>query len=94
VRPELVAFALAAIACGDGHLRGSVSPSPDEHTYLAIVDDGGCDVLIVDGVVWRHGRARVRIAPGEHRIACGEGDSGIGFFVPEGVVFGFDYWGP
>lgn len=93
MRPELVGLALAAIACDDGHLRGSVSPSSDGHTYLMVVDDGGCNVLTVDGAMWRHGRARARIAPGEHRIAC-DGGSGIDFDVPEGVVFGFDYWGP
>jgi len=79
--------------CGDGHLRGSVQPSQDGKTYLAVVDDGGnCGGIKVDGKPWAHPIGSPgRIAPGIHTIECG---GEIEFEIPAGVVFSFDYWGP
>jgi hypothetical protein len=34
-------FALALTGCDDGYLRGSVTPSKDGLTYLAVIDDNG-----------------------------------------------------
>jgi hypothetical protein len=85
---------LAVAGCDDGHLRGSVEPSVDGETYLAVMDDNGgkCGPIKVDGAVWpfRIGEPG-RIAPGVHSIECGTGNS---FEIPKSVVFRFDYWGP
>lgn len=92
--------ALAAVlgaGCDDGHLRGSVSPSPDKSTYLVVADDngGGCGQIFVDGKVWPHAiGVRGPIQPGDHGISCGDAAPNITFSVPSGVVFTFDYWGP
>ena len=87
-------LALTASACDDGHLRGSVTPSSDGKTYLAVVDDNGgrCGPINVDGKLWtrRIGEAGP-VEPGIHRIECG---TEIRFTIPPGVVFKFDYWGP
>jgi hypothetical protein len=88
----LVALGLAG--CDDGYLRGSVTPSEDGLTYLAVVDDNGghCGPLLVDGTPWEHGIGEAGlISPGRHSIKCG---APIEFEIPEGVVFRFDYWGP
>lgn len=87
---------------GDGHLRGTVSPSSDGQTYLSIVDDngGGCGDFIVDGDVWHHSiGAAAAIDPGVHAIDCGaledfDPENAIMFDIPAGVVFRFNYWGP
>lgn len=74
--------------------RGSVAASSDGYTYLAVVDDNGghCGPLTVDGSIWPYkiGEAG-KISPGHHVIQCG---GSIGFDIPEGVVFRFNYWGP
>lgn len=83
-----------AVGCGDGHLRGSVEPSPDGKTYLAVVDDngGGCGPIEVDGKPWAYPIGKPgRISPGLHTIECG---GKIEFEIPDGVLFSFDYWGP
>jgi hypothetical protein len=93
-RITVVLLALAISACDDGYLRGSVEPSPDGDTYLAVMDDNGgkCGPIKVDGVVWPYKIGELgRIAPGVHRIECGTANS---FEIPKGVVFRFDYWGP
>ena len=86
--------ALTTAACDDGYLRGSVVPSPNGETYLAIVDDNGgrCGPITIDGVVWPFKIGEPgRITPGIHRIRCG---GSISFEVPKAVFFRFDYWGP
>lgn len=93
-RTFVAAVALSLSACvDDGHLRGHVTASPDGNTYLAIVDDRDGCALKVDGRLWTAGAGEAQpISPGEHTIDC-DGEE-IGFIVPEGVVFNFDYWGP
>ena len=79
------------------NLRGSFVPSEDKKTYLIVLDNnsGNCEPLMVDGKEWTlNTTEKSEIAPGEHRIQCGEGDSGIGFIIPEATVYSFDYWGP
>ena len=94
LRTLIAALALSLSGCGDdGHLRGHVTASPDGKTYLAIVDGRNGCALKVDGRLWTAGTGEARpISPGEHTIDC-DGEE-IGFIVPEGVVFNFDYWGP
>lgn len=85
------------VACGDGELRGHSETSPDGRTYLVIEDDNGgaCGKLTVDGSEWTRPKGTAgEIAPGEHTIKCGEGDSGIQFSVRSATTFFFDYWGP
>lgn len=81
-------------ACGDGHLRGEVGPSPDGDTYFSVADDNGgrCGPIVLDGVPWPHPLGvYAPIEPGVHTIACG---GEVEFEVPPGVRFAFDYWGP
>lgn len=42
--------------CDDGYLRGSVTPSHDGNTYLAVVDNNGgkCGTIFVDGKRWEY----------------------------------------
>jgi hypothetical protein len=90
---SVVALILCA-SCEHSTLRGTYAPSRDHKTYLAVVDDNGgrCGPIKVDGKVWPHpiGEA-APIDPGPHTIACG---GEIGFDIPRGVVFKFNYWGP
>lgn len=82
------------LSCDDGHLRGSVSASPDGETYLVVADDNGghCGPIAVDGQAWSFAIGeRGPIEPGRHSISCG---AEIAFDIPPGVVFEFDYWGP
>ena len=75
-------------------MRGSVAPSPDGETYLAVMDDNGgrCGSIKIDGVVWPYKIGEPgQITPGVHSIECGTGHS---FVIPKGVLFRFDYWGP
>jgi len=85
---------IAVAGCDDGYLRGSVAPSNDGKTYLAVVDDNGgnCGPIIVDGKTWSYKINELGvISPGRHKIECG---GWIEFDIPQGVVFSFDYWGP
>jgi hypothetical protein len=85
---------LAASACADRDLRGTYEKSRDGRTYLAVVDDngGGCGPILVDGKVWPHAIGQAaEVKPGHHKIYCG---GEIGFTIPAGVVYHFDYWGP
>ena len=86
---------LPCIACGEKrNLRGSFTASQDGKTYLAVVDDnaGNCRSVRVDGKAWPHEIGEPGgVAPGHHTISC-NGD--IGFDIPLGVVYKFDYWGP
>jgi hypothetical protein len=90
----LALVVLFGVACNHKPLRGSVAPSQDGKTYLAVMDDNGgaCGSIKVDGKVWPYPvRQAGAIAPGRHMIECsGE----IEFDIPAGVVFKFDYWGP
>ena len=90
----LVAAVALCVACNRNQLRGSVTPSQDGKTYLAVMDDNGghCGPIKVDGQVWRIqiGQAG-RIEPGRHTIEC---LGRIQFDIPQGVLFKFDYWGP
>ena len=83
------------LSCADGgHLRGSVEPSKDGKTYFGVIDDNGgqCGPLLLDGEPWVIPVGEVApIKPGAHELHCG---ATIGFIVPEGVVYKFDYWGP
>ena len=88
---------IGLLSCGDGNLRGSATTSTDDQTYLAFDRENmpPCGALIVDDREWPPPYDKPRlISPGEHLVRCGEGDSGIGFVVPEGTKFVFDYWGP
>ncbi len=80
--------------CDDSYLRGSVTPSKDGNTYLAVADDNGgkCGALLVDGKQWEYKiNENGIITPGIHTIKCG---TEIQFEIPAGVIFRFDYWGP
>lgn len=90
---SILLLALVVSGCDDGHLRGYTTASPDGRTYLVIEDDyNGC-ALTVDGKPWLHAvGVAAPVAPGTRTIACNGGE--IGFNIPEGVVFHFDYWGP
>jgi hypothetical protein len=86
------------VACGanDPPLRGKVDKSPDGKTYLKVIDNngGGCGAIYVDGRAWSHAIGEAgSIEPGAHTIACPK-DAKIGFTIPPGVVFNFNYWGP
>jgi len=88
------AAALAFASCGDGHLRGKVTPSEDGGSWLVVVDDSGgaCGPILVDGQEWGHAIGEPGpVAPGRHTAACG---TELSFEIPEGVVFELDYWGP
>lgn len=93
----LAACLLASVTlagCEDGHLRGSVTPSKDGKTYLAVMDDNGgvCGPIHLDGKPWPYEKGRPGpVSAGRHRIECG---GVIEFEIPQGVVFNFDYWGP
>jgi len=89
---------LGCVACSERDLRGSVSPSPDGRTYLAIVDDNGghCGPMTVDGKIWPHAIGKPGpIEPGRHTISCGSETYGpqISFSIPPRIIFKFDYWG-
>jgi len=87
--------ALACFGCSKRDLRGFTTPSPDSRTYLAIVDDGHCGPLSVDGKAWQLAIGKPGpIEPGRHTISCGTQTGGITFSVPPRVIFHFDYWGP
>jgi hypothetical protein len=93
----LVVLAAGMMSCGDEHLRGRTTPSPDNGTYLSfdLEELPQCNPLIVDDREWPPPYDEARsIEPGQHLVRCGEDDTGIGFTVPAGVVFVFDYWGP
>jgi hypothetical protein len=84
----LVILSFVVLAgCDGGQLRGSVAPSEDGRTYLAIVDDNGasCDSLLLDGEPWAYkiGEPGL-VAPGWHRIECDGG----------GVSSSSTIWGP
>ena len=85
---------LACAACEKGDLRGTFKPSPDGKTYLEVIDDNGghCGPMKVDGRVWPHPIDEPGlIDPGPHTISCGPE---IGFEIPRGVIYKFNYWGP
>jgi hypothetical protein len=85
---------LAHPACHKRDLRGSSKPSDDGKTYLVVADDNGghCE-LTLDGKAWPHAKGQPgRVQSGHHSLSsCG---AEIGFDIPEGVVYTFDYWGP
>ncbi|WP_425640781.1 hypothetical protein ACPUEK_11055 [Marinomonas gallaica] len=91
----LTFLSLILIACSDdGYLRGQVEPSHDGKTYFGVIDNNGgnCGALLLDRKAWDLPLGEVaEIQPGEHIINCG---APISFFIPEGVIFKFDYWGP
>ena len=66
--------------------------STDGNTYLSVVEGNNCNQIKIDGVAWSHpiGQA-AQINPGKHVIEC---NGEIGFNIPAGVIFKFDYWGP
>jgi hypothetical protein len=90
----VLVITISLVACTNKNLRGSLSPSPDGKTYLAVIDDNGgkCGPILVDGKVWPHSIGQTGlINPGGHTIECG---TEIKFTIPQGMVFKFDYWGP
>jgi hypothetical protein len=91
---SLLIISSTLVGCSDDHLRGTVVPSEDGKTYLAVIDDNGgnCGPMLLDGKPWPHkiGEPGL-VSPGRHRIECG---GWIEFDIPKGVVFKFDYWGP
>jgi hypothetical protein len=85
-------MALGFASCGDGHLRGKVTPSEDGGSWLVVADGGGCGPTLVDGQEWGHGFGEPGpVAPGRHTASCG---TELSFEIPEGVVSELDYWGP
>ena len=97
---SVVSLLCGLLACtgllgGDGHLRGTVEPSPDGRTYLQFDDDNGgeaCRRIHVDGEPWPHPLGvPAEIEPGVHTAECA---GALEFEVPEGVIFRFDDWGP
>jgi len=84
--------ALASASCGDNYLRGFVEASPDGKTYLAVVAGNNCNQIKIDGAAWPHAIGQLgAVAPGAHTIEC---NGEIGFSIPAGKVFKFNYWGP
>ena len=91
---SILLLSLICVGCDDSDLRGKFSKSVDGKTYLAVIDDNGrkCGSITVDGKDWERPIDRPReIAPGKHVIKCG---GEIGFTIPEGVTYKFNYWGP
>ena len=87
-------------SCAERDVRGWRQTSDDGKAYLVVDDpDGGnCPPIYLDrreldvnvGV-------KIEVSPGDHVINCGTNANpivGIGFRVPEGTTFHFDYWGP
>jgi hypothetical protein len=92
----ILSATLLLAGCDAELLRGEVTPSEDGHTYFAVLEYGGgdCDTVTLDGMTWPHSKGQfAKIDPGTHTIADCNG-SEIGFDVPAGARFGFDYWGP
>ena len=91
--PVALLASLICVGCGHRDLRGSYAASQDGKTYLVFVN-AQCQLEPprVDGKVWPHPIGEVGpIEPGLHSVVeCGE----IGFTIPRGVVYKFDYWGP
>jgi len=97
------AFLILAALCGTLYfipwvhhdLRGTYSASRDGKTYLTIDEECGSfdEPIRLDGAVWRYPIGHAGgVEPGSHTIrACGEE---IGFQIPAGVVYRFNYWGP
>jgi hypothetical protein len=83
--------------CSKGDLRGKSVRSPDAKTYLVVDHDNGgaCGSIMIDGREWPHAiHSAGEIAPGLHKIACGDPNYFIEFEVKPGTTFHFDYWGP
>jgi hypothetical protein len=91
----ILLLALFVAGCDTELVRGEVTPSEDGQTYFAVLEyNGDCETVSIDGELWPHAKGRfARIEPGNHTIADCHG-SEIGFDIPAGVRFGFDYWGP
>ena len=88
----IFALALSCVTCEDGHIRGSVEPSPDGGTYLTVAAGNNCEEIRIDGVKWPHAIGKSgAIRAGTHVIDC---NGEIGFIIPAGKSFTFDYWGP
>lgn len=79
----------------DSHLRGEVESSNDGLTYFMVADDanGTCTSVLLDGKPWPYKTGeKGKVRSGTHEIDCN--GAVIGFEIPEGMVFKFDYWGP
>ena len=90
----LLLITVLLVGCGREYLRGSVSASADNKTYLIISDNNGghCGDIFVDGKIWKHKLDNAGlILAGDHTIKCG---FSVKIFIPQGVIFNFDYWGP
>jgi hypothetical protein len=76
------------------NLRGWWTATSDGKTYLVIEDRDGSEEsrCTLDGQPWtyRDGQ-RGEIKPGVHELRC---HMKVGFNVPSGVEYHFDYWGP
>ena len=80
-------------------LRGKISKSKDDFSYLVIVDNNGglCGELYVDGKKWLSDiNQKTKIELGTHYISCGDSlkENSVEFKIPSKSIFYFDYWGP
>ncbi len=99
----ILAIVLFSAGCSSRDLRGWWTNSADGKTYFVLDDPDGrnCPPFFIDGERWpaQIGEKR-EIKPGIHDITCGEkfnsdnAYKGVGFEVPEGTTYTFDYWGP
>jgi hypothetical protein len=65
----LVVTMIVCISCNHKPLRGSMEPSQNGGTYLAVIDDNGghCGPIKVDGKVWPHPTGQAgRLEAGTH----------------------------
>ncbi len=82
-------------SCRNRDLRGWWKYTSDGKTYLVIEDSDGAPVdnsCTLDGKPWPYETGqRGEIEPGVHELRC---PMNVGFKVPAGVEYHFDYWGP
>lgn len=89
-----ILLSVSLLSCASGNLRGKISDSKDNKTYLIVADDNGgqCGGIFVDGKKWNYKIGeKGELEPGTHTIKCG---TQIEFEIKAGQTFKFDYWGP
>ena len=80
-------------SCRNRNLRGWWKYTSDGKTYLVIEgpDEDSSDPCLLDGRPWPYKNGQGgEIEPGVHELSC---PGKIGFKVPAGVEYHFDYWG-
>ena len=90
--PGIILTIAVLAGCSEVHLSGTLEPSEDGKTYLAIDDNNGghCESILVDGEVWSHPvKEPAQIEPGVHYIQCG---SKVEVDIPEATLFHFNHW--